>query len=253
MQIQNIQGVISQLGQIVQQCMATRSRAGYFAALYKRMTEAVEAGIIANKFEDGPRMERLDMVFAQRYLDAYRAHGLQQNCSLSWQFTLDACADDAHIVLQHILLGVNTHINLDLAIAAATIAPGNSIYAMEKDFYYINQLISSLLDDVQECLSQVWPPMRVLAKIANGQQDAVINFSVDKARTTSWANAVMLANMTKTQQNAYILQMDRLVRNIGEKIKSPGFGTKLMLRAIRATEFDDVARTIKLIDTTVVD
>jgi len=252
MQLQNIQDVVNQLGQIMQQCAATQNRAGYFAALYKRMTEAVKEAIAANQFEDGVRMEQLDMVFGRRYLDAYNAHCAKQTCSLSWQFTFDECADNSLIVLQHLLLGINTHINLDLAIAAATVAPGDKIYALQKDFYHINNIISSLLDDVQECLCEVWQPMRLVTKIANGRQDAVLNFSIDKARTTSWANAVMLANMTESQRTAYINEMDKLVNKVAVKIKSPGFGPGLLLRVIRATEFDDVARTIKLIDTTVV-
>ena len=44
--------------------------AGYFAALYLRMTRAVISGIAAGRFEDGARMERLILVFGARYLEA---------------------------------------------------------------------------------------------------------------------------------------------------------------------------------------
>jgi len=44
--------------------------------------------------------------------------------------------------------------------------------------------------------------------------------------------------------------MDELVKTLATKIKSPDFGTKIMLDAICATEYKDVARTINLIDTT---
>lgn len=84
--------------------------------------------------------------------------------------------------MQHLLLGVNTHINLDLAIATATVAPGNSIYALHNDFNKINDLISSLMDDIEESLCKVWMPMRLLLKATDGKQDAVLNFSVEKAR-----------------------------------------------------------------------
>lgn len=252
MPVQTIQSVIAELNLIVEQCAANRNRAGYFAALYKRMTAAVAAAITGGGFEDGPRMERLDVVFARRYLNAYNAYHSRHPCSTSWKFAFDECSNNSLIVLQHILLGVNTHINLDLAIAAATVAPGNSIYAMEKDFHHINHLIGTLLDDVQECLSEVWPPLRVLTRVARGRQDVVLNFSVERARTTSWANAIVLANLQPSQQQAYVQTMDGLVRSVGVKIKSPGLGTGFFLRAIRATEYDDVARTIRLIDTTVV-
>jgi hypothetical protein len=85
-----------------------------------------------------------------------------------------------------------------------------------------------------------------------GKQDAVLNFSIEKARTASWANAVLLANMDGEQKNAYIKQMDTTVNLLSEKIKSPGIAAGFLIKLIRETEYDDVARTIKLIDTTVV-
>ena len=252
MQIQNIQDVIDQLTQITEQCKASKNRAGYFAALYKRMTVAVRDGINANQFEDGARMEKLDMIFAQRYLDAYACFFSKQSCSTSWQCAFGACTDNALIVLQHLLLGINTHINLDLAIASAEVAPGDSIHALQNDFNHINSSISSLIDDIQECLCEVWLPMRMLIKIANGKQMAVLNFSIDKAREASWSNAVMLANMNAEQKNSYIQQMDNVVKLLGEKIKSPDIATRFILEAIHVTEYNDVERTINLIDTTVI-
>ena len=252
MQIQTIQDVINKLVQIVQQCESSKNKAGYFAALYKRMTVAVMENIAAGNFEDGARMEKLDIVFAQRYLDAYEAYHSNAHCSVAWKFAFDSCADDSLIVLQHLLLGINTHINLDLAIAAAQIAPCNAIHALQNDFYRINTLIASLTDDIQECLADVWPPMHLLMKVANGKQMAVLNFSIDKARDASWANAIVMANMNDEVRAAYINKIDIVVSLLGAKIKSPGIGSMLLLHAVHATEFNDVAKTINLIDTTVV-
>jgi hypothetical protein len=94
--------------------------------------------------------------------------------------------------------------------------------------------------------------MRLLEKIANGRQEAVFNFSIDKARQASWANALLLAAMTTEQQQLYIQQMDIAVQKLGSSIQSPGALASITIEAIRATEFEDVARTINLIDTTLV-
>ncbi|CAN5612615.1 DUF5995 family protein [soil metagenome] len=249
--MQTINEVIAKLDVIVKQCAATQSRAGYFAALYKRMTVAVAEGIQHSVFEDGPRMERLDIVFAKRYIDAYDAYNSGQPCSASWKFAFDCWKLNNLTVLQHLLLGINTHINLDLAIAAALTSPGDAIGALQKDFNKINDVIKSLVDDVQESLCRVWWPMRLVAKIANGRQDAVLNFSIDKARTASWASALLLAAMTNAQQQPYIQQMDRTVELLGTRIQSPGRWTSFILRIVRTTEYDDIARTINIIDTTV--
>lgn len=253
MQIKTIQDVVTQLTQITEHCKLSANKAGYFAALYKRMTLAVKEDIANNRFQDGARMEMLDIVFAQRYFDAYTNYYSKKPGTLSWQTTFNCCPDDSLIVLQHLLLGINTHINLDLAIAAAIIAPGSSIYDLQQDFYRINDIISSLLDDVQECLAQVWLPMRLLEKIADKKHEAALNFSTEKARSVSWANAVLLANMDENQRTDYISHLDKSVALLANKIKSPGIAAGFLLRTIRATEYDEVARTINLIDTTVVD
>jgi len=247
-----IQDIINDLSTIVRQCETAGSKAGYFAALYKRMTIAVFENIQAGNFEDGARMERLDIVFAQRYLQAFNTYFANANCTVSWKQAFDACKDDSLIVLQHLLLGINTHINLDLAIAAAEVAPGESIYAMHNDFNRINLLIGSLMGVIQECLSQIWLPMRVLTKISNGKQDAVLNFSIDKARDASWASAILLAHMNVEQRTAYIQHLDWTVSELANKIKSPGLAAGFVLRAIRGTEFDDTAHTIHLVNTIVV-
>lgn len=82
MEIQKIEDVINRLSEIIDDCKKNGNKAGYFAALYKRMTIAVRDNISNNQFEDGARMEKLDVVFALRYLDAYDAYFAHQNCTL---------------------------------------------------------------------------------------------------------------------------------------------------------------------------
>ncbi len=252
MPMQQIADVISRLNHIIEETKSAKNRMGYFAALYKRMTVAVDNGITQDVFEDGNRMNRLDVVFAQRYIDAYEAYNANNPFSKAWRCVFDSCKDDDLTVIQHLVLGVNTHINLDLAIAAAEVSKTASIEALQNDFNKINDVIASLVDDVQECLCQVWLPMRVLGKIAAGRQEAVLNFSIDKARSASWANAQLLWGMDTQQQQYYIQQMDNTVCTLANGIKSPGMMTNLLLKGIRATEYDDIAHTIHLIDTTVV-
>jgi hypothetical protein len=79
-----------------------------------------------------------------------------------------------------------------------------------------------------------------------------LNFSIDKARSVSWANAFALAEIMNEQQAVYILQMDATVQKIGMGIASPGTLAIATLKAIHVTEDDDVARIINLIDTTTV-
>src|SRR6185436_12897681 len=106
MQIQNIADVVTRLDQIIRQSENTGDKAGYFAALYKRMTVAVTEGVAKNQFEDGARMERLDTAFGQRYFAAYDAYQSGQACTASWKNVFEAGSNNGLIVLQHLLLGI---------------------------------------------------------------------------------------------------------------------------------------------------
>jgi hypothetical protein len=248
-----ISAVAEALDTIAQQSAIANNRIGYFAALYKRMTLSVAGGITAGAFEDGPRMEQLVIGFAERYLQAHESFLHGRPVPKSWDCALSAADNRQLIVLQHLLLGINTHVNLDLAIAAASLHPGAAIHSLEKDFNHINVLIAALVDDVQKCLEEVWFPMRFFRNVINRQGTAVLNFSMAAARKTAWANAVLLAGTDSANWPAHIRLLDDAVCAVGNRIQHPGFFAGILLRFVRLTEWDDVARTIRLIDTTVVE
>ena len=73
-QINSIDEVIEILGKIITASENNNDPLGYFAALYQKVTIKVKEGIENNFFDDGPRMEKLDVVFANRYIDAYYSY-----------------------------------------------------------------------------------------------------------------------------------------------------------------------------------
>jgi hypothetical protein len=243
-----INGVIGELEQIISYCKKNRSRQAYFAALYKAMTCSVQQAIDGGYFSDSARMEKLDVLFAGRYIEAWHCNQKNQPCSASWKTAFDACEHSNLVVLQHLILGINTHINLDLAIAAATTSPGEAILDLESDFIKINTLIASLTDVVQARLEEIWWPMRFLKRVVNGQEKAVINFSITSARKTSWANAVALATITGDAATNYISGMDNVVNTIAQKIIDPGILTKLALTPVRWFEYRDINKITDLLN-----
>lgn len=233
--MQTIQEVLTQLDAIIDDCSKRPSRQAYFAILYRQMTAAVQRGIKECAFEDGPRMEKLDVIFASRYVDAWHAFRQGKPTTQSWNLALGT-AQQKLTVIQHLLLGINTHINLDLGIAAAQTAPGDSIFGLRRDFEKINDVIADLSIAMQEKLTSIWWPMRYISKIAKGKDQAVLNFSIDKAREAAWANAVALAQADAKTAQAYIQKIDATVCSIGKKIVSPGVWASLALRPVSMLE-----------------
>ncbi len=247
MPINTIAQVLDQLDDIINEAENLGSRQGYFAVLYRRMTLAVQQGIQQNVFKDGARMERLDVTFASRYIDAYHAYKNNLPLTKAWATAFDACKLNSLTVIQHLILGVNTHINLDLAMAAADTCPGETILPMLADYNKINDIIAALTDEVQFKLSKIWWPLKLLKNIVNSEQDAVIDFSIVEARRSAWISGVALANLQGEVRDGYFNTMDNAVVIIANRIINPGFFTNLLVKFIRLFEDKDIRNVISLI------
>jgi len=230
--------VVTRLEAIRQDAVTSGSRHGYFAALYHRVTVAVRAGIVARAFEDNERMGRLDIVFANRYIDAYDRHVRGVAPSLSWAAAFAAGARPDLSVLQHLILGMNAHINLDLGIAAATVAPGTQLEALHVDFNRINGVLASLLPTVEGQLRDMSPMLDLmsgLAHDANRLDERVGNFSMNKARDAAWAFARRLTAMhSDTARALDIAARDTLTAALALKLQEPGPASALLGGSDRA-------------------
>ena len=114
----NTSEVIEIINTIISDAKADNSRHGYFATLYKQVTLQVKQGIDEGRFTEPARMDRLDTVFANRYFEAYGKFKKGQ-ATRSWRVAFRHNKSQELIILQHLLLGINAHINLDLGIAVA--------------------------------------------------------------------------------------------------------------------------------------
>ncbi|MGE0133223.1 MAG: DUF5995 family protein [Blastocatellales bacterium] len=223
-------------------------RLGYFAALYRKVTISVKEGIQTGRFEDGARMERLDMNFANRYLKAYDLHRANQIPTASWRLSFEAAGHWRPIVLQHLLLGMNAHINLDLGFAAVETCPGDQLLPLKRDFDEINRVLAELVQPVQDEIGEVSPWIGFLEKIDSKANDAIINFSMDRARASAWNFAMKLNSLGEDERFAAVKTRDQGVVELGQRVYKPGrVILPLGLLAIRLRESSDVAHVIDVL------
>ncbi len=244
MPLQNIDEVIAALDAIIQRSWDERSRIGYFATLYRRVTRAVKAGIASNQFSDGPRMEKLDVIFASRYLDALAAYEATQNPSRCWKVAFDACTDDSRIVLQHLLAGMNAHINLDLGVASAQVCPGDGIEDLKSDFDMINTVLAAQVGAVESEMSTISPLVDTLSHVGLKSETTVINFNIGLARQAAWFAAERLAKEPAILHDLTIDGIDLAVSVEGQAILHPPFKGPAV-QAIRAVEEPDIRKVIE--------
>jgi Family of unknown function (DUF5995) len=248
MAITTIDEVIAHLDDIIARARIDKSRLGLFAALYRNVTIKVKEGIQHGLFEDGPRMERLDVTFASRYLSALEAFRAGEQASKCWLVAFEAAATWRPIILQHLLLGMNAHINFDLGIAAAQVAPGDQLPGLQHDFNQINDILTGMVQRVRDNVEELSPWIHLLDHIDPKAGTAVINFSLEKARANAWNVATRLASLNESQQIAQLEVMDTSVWALGHLIWQPlGFLFKQGLVVIRVRESSDVPRIIDVL------
>ncbi len=231
--------VAAAMRSIVTSASERDSAAGYFAAMYLGVTDVVRARLVAGAFATPDRLVDLTTVFARRYLDAwerFERDAADDRPSASWQVAFDAGERWRPTVLQHLLLGMNAHINLDLGIASAHVAPGPAITGLRQDFDEINRVLASHVAAIQGQLNRISPLYRFVDEVSGAVDRAVINFSIARARGEAWKLATFLATAEPAAAAARIAEHDRIVAAIGHAIVHPGPYSSTGLLAVRLTE-----------------
>lgn len=241
-----IDEVISQLEQIISYCEMNNSAAGYFAVLYHKVTYRVKECIANKDFEDGVRMEKLDVAFATRYLNAYYLWLEGKPVSASWKIAFDVFEDKSTLVIQHLLLGMNAHINLDLGISTGLIMQGILLEGIHNDFNTINAILASMIDNIEDCLATINPLMKLLNLKIYKYDEMLVGFSISTARDGAWRFAEDLSNKKDLDYENCIKARDERIEQLATSIAKPrGFLLKMVVKLIRFFEKKNVADVIK--------
>jgi hypothetical protein len=246
---QTIDQVLVRLNGILDDALRGGTRIGYFAALYERVTTNVRRALVAgNVFQDNPRMERLDVVFADRFLAAWDQHASGGTPSQSWQVAFALLDDPGPLVVQHLLIGMNAHINLDLGIAAATVAPSpEALQSLWPDFKTINEVLSRLVIVVEDELGEISPRLHRIEEFAPALEDRLFDFGIDVARDFAWALAKDLGSTAPGGWDAIIAERDAEVAALGRALYPLHGLAGDVQRWIHAAESTDIRYNIQVV------
>ncbi|UXP33009.1 DUF5995 family protein [Reichenbachiella agarivorans] len=242
--MQTIDDVVEKLYKFTQDTIADYDPLGYFAALYYQVTVKVRDDIRLRRFENPDRMELLGAIFAKRYFDAMSSYLSKQTPSKSWSAAFDVVDDYWLNVFQHLMTGMNAHINLDLGIAAAQVG-GDEIEDLKADFFKINEILASMVHKVENDYAEIWPTLRFILKFAGRADNFLIDFSMQHARDGAWAFAVELAKTPEERREALIQLRDQKVAQKSKLITNPGFLPSFIFKIMRIGETGNVPSKIK--------
>lgn len=251
MQAQGIDDVLRILDGIIADCKAKSDPLGYFPALYRQVTLKVKQGIATGFFDDGPRMDRFDALFASRYFGAYDAFRSGGQPTKSWQVAFQGTVSGQLIILQDLLVGINAHINLDLGVVAGETFQGQALQDFHGDFDKINDILFGLIPPVEAVVSRFSPLLGLLEKIGGQDMIQVLDFSMDAARDDAWFHAVLLSLQPSSAWPLAVQALDNKVAFLGRIVAQPSGLVEKAVDLIRETESKDVPAIIDALNSIV--
>jgi hypothetical protein len=249
---QTIEEVIARLDRIIDDALRGERRIGYFAALYERVTTNVRRALVAGDvFRNNPRMERLDVLFADRFLEAWEAFSSGREPTASWRVAFSLLEDPGPLVVQHLMLGMNAHINLDLGVAAATVAPTpQELESLKPDFMKINEILGRLLGVVELELGQICPRFNRAQRLtffAPHLEEKLFGFGMGAARDLAWLFAEQIVAAGDAGREHVIARRDAETAIVGRSLYPlHGFADRVA-RWIHASECRDIRSNIQII------
>lgn len=247
----DIAGVVRNIDAVIAWSIANQSRLGYFAALYKRITRAIGAAVASGAFQDGPRMERFDAAFANRYFAALSGYFDPAHFpapSVCWRIAFDAVTQAKPVIVLHMLAGVNAHIDLDLGIAAhAAVAPG-PIEAIHADFDTVNTVLTAQVKTVLAEIDAISPVLGALYDVAQEYEIATIDDALIGFRNSAWEFATMLAMEPGLFNGPTIAVRDMAIAAIATMMLNPPGSLASIVNAIARKESTDIVRNIHVLD-----
>lgn len=207
---------------------------GFFAAMYARVTDRVRTAIAAGRFGDGDAMERFARTFADWYLGPRAGDRPVPGC---WRAATDVAADRRLLIVQHLLLGINAHVNHDLPQVVVELA-GNepSIDHLRADFDAINTILAETQPDILRDLGRVSGWTQIAVSRGGG---SAFNFSLRRARDQAWQCAERIHALAGPARRDHLAELDRLVCVLAHLITRPGPPVSWLLPLPRWLEHDD--------------
>jgi Family of unknown function (DUF5995) len=250
-QPETIDDVIRTIDDIIGWAIKAESPIGYFAVLYRRCTLAIREAINENVFDDGHRMEELDVAFGRRYFDALNAYfhpAERQGLTLPWAVAFVGDQDRQAIILQHMLAGLNAHITFDLGLALLATA-ADSLDTLTDDYNRVNVILCAQIPGIVKVVQQLSPELHVSGWLIPGEID-VLKEALTKLRRGAWLFAIYMAMHPQNawpkrlNQEAWTAALSSWYLQPSEKWT----GLPRLIRAIAQHESRDVAGNIRALD-----
>jgi len=173
--------------------------------------EALRSG----SFHDPQWVGRLLDIFASYYFNALDIHGKSPVATPSvWRFAFEVAEKPDAFVAQHLLLGVNAHINYDLTVALIESLKEdwpqmNSAVKRQRyeDHTLVNKTIEKTFDEAQHLVvARYSPALDRLHHLSRDIDDLMISSLIRSWREQAWQHAVTFLDASAWKDRHAVMQ-----------------------------------------------
>jgi hypothetical protein len=198
------------------------------------VTDRVKTAIAAGRFVDGERMARFSRRFVDWYLGPRDGTRPLPAC---WKAAGDVAGDSRLLIVQHLLLGINAHVNHDLPQVVVELAgDGTPLEQLRPDFDAINELLAETQPGILHDLDHVSRWTQLAVSLGGGR---MFNVSLNRARDQAWQTAVRIDPLDTDARSRDVAELDRLVSILSYLITRPNAPISWLLPIAKKFENDD--------------
>lgn len=170
-------------------------RRAVFATAYVCMTEAIEAELQADAYEDPGFIDDLTVVFAEYYRRALYDLDHGREAPACWRQAIDEGASGRSLVIQDLLLGMIAHIDHDLPLALADVTQHRWRASCQRDYARVLCAVSQSINVVQDRIAARYAPGLCVLDHSAGRVDEWVTFLMIRLhRERAWRVAMSLVD-----------------------------------------------------------
>ncbi|MEX2572308.1 MAG: DUF5995 family protein [Gemmatimonadota bacterium] len=237
--------VVAGLERLEAHCLPRRDRRGVFATAYLQITRAIQAEIIAGSFHDDAWAARYLVCFGNLYREALLAYEIEETRAVprAWCMAFDEARNGTGLVIQHLVLGINAHINHDLALALGEVGIDPEREKKYQDHARVNEVLEAATERLKTQVSTMYAPLlQRLDWVAGRLDDDFTRFSIPRARDHAWGFAVAIAGARSDGDRSLLLRtLDEQAAVMARWILSPPTRHPMLLRAVKVAARADSA------------
>jgi hypothetical protein len=175
--------------------VAAADRRAIFASVYTLTTLRMAESIDASDYTNTVWMKSYQTEFANHYRKAVHAFATGQRNQVpnAWLKAFDSASSGQTLIIQDVLLGMNAHINYDLAFAIEKVGISPDTASRYLDHTRVNAVLSEVGDEIVAALGSLYGANYAAVDAAFGPTDELfLAAGMATARQNAWNNAVLL-------------------------------------------------------------